>query len=162
MKTVAFLIPTMLGTLLVPGTPIAVASNKPASLSPAVLSAKTIFVENQTSDAQLQNAAYMELTKWGRFQIVDAPQKADVVLRLSNGNRVRSLSAEELDARLASKPPEEDAVPAGFIRITLVDAKTGNSLWSDQKKSNGTLPPRGMLENLRSTIAVQEKSHTAK
>jgi hypothetical protein len=162
MKTFAFLILAMLGTLLVPGTRIAVANNKPASLPPAVLSAKSIFVENQTSDAQLQNSAYTELTKWGRFQIVDAPEKADVVLRLSNGNHVRSVSAEELDARLASKSPEEDAVPAGFIRITLVEAKTGNSLWSDQKKSKGTLPPRGMLENLRSTIAVQEKSHPAK
>jgi hypothetical protein len=162
MKTNAFVIPAMLGILLVSGTPIAVANNKPDSLPPAVLSAKTIFVENQTSDAQLQNSAYTELTKWGRFQIVDAPQKADVVLRLSNGNHVRSVSAEELDARLASKPPEEDAVPAGFIRITLVEAKTGKSLWSDQKKSNATLPPRGMLENLRRTMELQEKSRAAK
>lgn len=162
MKTFVFLIPAMLCTLLVPGPPIALANNKPASLPVAVLSAKTIFVENQTPDAQLQNAAYTELTKWGRFQIVDAPQKADMLLRLSNGNHVRAVSAEELDAGLASKSPEEDAVPAGFIRITLVDAKTGNSLWSDQKKSNGTLPPRGMLENLRSAIAVEKKSHPAK
>jgi len=162
MKTLASLFAAMIVAVLLSAAHIALANNKPGTIPATVLSAKTIFVENQTADAQFQNAAYTELTKWGRFQIVDAQQNADVVLRLSNGNHVHPMSAEELDAQMASKAPEEEAVPAGFIRITLVEAKTGNALWSDLKKSNGSQPPHGMLENLRSAIEQLQKSHAAK
>jgi hypothetical protein len=162
MKTLAFLFLAIVAAVLLSGAHSTLANDKPGSMPATILSAKTLFVENQTADAQFQNAAYTELTKWGRFQIVDVPQNADVVLRLSNGNHVRPVSAEELDARMASKAPEEEAVPAGFIRITLVEAKTGNALWSDLKKSNGSQPPRGMLENLRSAIEQLQKSHSPK
>jgi hypothetical protein len=162
MKTFASLFPALIVAVLLSGAHITLANNKPGALPATVLSAKSIFVENQTADAQFQNSTYAELTKWGRFQIVDVPQNADVILRVSNGNHVRQVSAEELDARRAWKAPEEEAVPAGFIRITLVEAKTGNALWSDLRKSNGSQPPRGMLENLRSAIEQLKKSHSAK
>jgi hypothetical protein len=162
MKTLAFLFPAMIVTVLLSGAHVTLANDKPGSMPATILSARALFVENQTSDAQFENSAFTELTKWGRFQIVDAPQKADVILRVSNGNHVRPVSAEELDARVASKVPAEEAVPAGFIRISLVEAKTGNALWSDLKKSNGSQPPRGMLENLRSAIEQLQKSHAAK
>src|SRR5882672_8384324 len=77
--------------LLLP--PLAQANEKRPSLPTSVLSARTIYVDNQTTSAELQNTAYTELSKWGRFQIVDAPQKADIVLRLSNGNYVKLVPA---------------------------------------------------------------------
>ena len=54
-----------------------------------VLSAKTIFVDNQTTDAELQHDAYLGMSKWGRYEIVDAPQKADLVLRLFGSSVVK-------------------------------------------------------------------------
>jgi hypothetical protein len=162
MKTVASLVPAMFAALLFSTALIALANDKPGSLPATVLSAKTIYVENETADAQFQNSAYTELTKWGRLQIVDSLQKADMVLRLSNGNHVRPVTAEELDSPSAAKFAEGDTVPPGFIRITLVEAKSGNSLWSDQKKNNGSQPPRAMLEGLRNAFEQLEKAHAAK
>lgn len=162
MRTHAFFYSAMSAVLLLGGFQVAQANDKAGGLPASVRSAKTIFVENQTPDAKFENFACTELTKWGRFQVVDGAQKADVILRLSNGNHVRPVSGEELDARMGAKAPAEDAVPAGYIRIALVDPKNGGVLWSDKKKSNGGQPPRGMLENLRSAIEQLEKSHAAK
>jgi len=50
--------------------------DKRASLPAAVVSAKTVHVDNQTTSAELLNTAYTELSKWGRLQIVDTPQKS--------------------------------------------------------------------------------------
>jgi ATP/maltotriose-dependent transcriptional regulator MalT len=75
------------------------ASDKRPSLPTSVLSARTIYVDNQTASAELQNTAYTELAKWGRFQVVDAPQKAEIVLALAwagGSDRAQAL-ADDLD-----------------------------------------------------------------
>ena len=61
-------------------------TNTKAVLPGRVLTARTIYVENRTSNSEIQNHVYLELAKWGRFQIVDSPKKADMVLRLSGSN----------------------------------------------------------------------------
>src|SRR6202521_6472404 len=103
------------------------ANDKHASLPASVLSAKTIYVDNQTNSAELQNTAYTELAKWGRFQIVDAPQKADIVLRLSNGNYVKfvpggeNVPAHDPKVEKQNWMGADEAVPPGSTRISLID-----------------------------------------
>jgi hypothetical protein len=93
--------------LLLP--PLAGANERRPSLPTSVLSARTIYVDNQTTSAELQNTAYTELSKWGRFQILDAPQKAEIVLRLSNGNHVKFVPGGENVPAATSWP----ALPVG-------------------------------------------------
>lgn len=71
------------------------ANEKRSPLPTKVLSAATVFVDNQTTTAELLNTAYTELSKWGRLQVVDEAQKADTVLRLSNGNFVKFVPGRE-------------------------------------------------------------------
>ena len=47
------------------------ANEKRGAVPSKVLSAKTIYVDNQTTDAELQHDAYLALGKWGRYEIVD-------------------------------------------------------------------------------------------
>lgn len=146
---------------------IGAANKKPSSLPQAILNARAIYVDNQTNDARFQNAAYAEFSKWGRFQIAESADKADVVLRLSNGNHVKQVSGNELfaaDHKLASagSAREEDAVPVGFTRLSLIDPKSGNAVWTDQKKNNGTQPSRDLFEGLREAFEQSGKNHGAK
>src|SRR5258707_10992535 len=48
-----------------------------------VMTARTVYIDNQSGFANLGDNAYDELKKWARFQIVDSPDKADLVLLLS-------------------------------------------------------------------------------
>lgn len=142
------------------------AGNTPNSVPQSVLNAKSVYVENLTTDAQLQTAIYADLTKWGRYQIVDATQKADLILRLSNGNIVRFVSgdaanspATETKAANSAPPAADESVPPGFTRITLVDPKTGNPLWSGLRKTSGSPATWHLLDGLREAI---EKSRNTK
>jgi hypothetical protein len=139
------------------------AKNGPATVPASVLAARAVYVENETSDAQIQTAVYAEFAKWGRFQIADSPQKADLILRISNGNMVRFVSGDAATAPTletkATPQVSEDPVPPGFTRLTLVEAKTGNSVWSGQKKTSGSPAGWHLLDSLRDAI---DKSRNAK
>jgi len=138
------------------------ANEKRPSLPTGVLGARTVYVDNQTTSAELQNTAYMELSKWGRFQIVDAPQKAEIVLRLSNGNYVKfAPAAEKVPARdpKAGQPNwmgADDAVPPGSTRISVIDPKSGNSLWSDIRRTDNPKAATHMLDGLRMAFDQQK------
>ena len=128
-----------------------------------MVSAKTVYVENQTTTAELQNTAYTELLKWGRLQIVDSPQKADIVLRVSNGNYVKFVPGGENPR--ASKPKAgnqdfagaDEAVPPGSTRISVIDPKTGNSLWSDIRKTDNPKAATHLLDGLREAFDQKQK-----
>ncbi len=131
------------------------ANEKRASLPTSVVSAKTLYVDNQTTSAELLNTAYTELSKWGRLQVVDTPQKADIVLRLSNGNYVRFVPGGENAPAADPKAGKNNfigadaAVPPGSTRISLIDPKSNNSLWSDIRKTDNAKAATHMLDGLR-------------
>lgn len=157
MKTFARLLAAsliFLATLFLSTAP-AQADDKHPTLAMSVSSAKTIYVDNRTTSAELQDTAYTELIKWGRFQLVDTPQKADIVLRLSNGNYVKfvpassSVPANDPKTDKQNGMGADEAVPPGSTRISLVDPKSGNSLWSDIRKTDNPKAATHMLDGLR-------------
>lgn len=157
MKTFARLLAaslTLFATLLL-STLSAQADDKRPRLPMSVSNARTIYVDNQTTSAELQNTAYTELAKWGRFQIVDAPQKADIILRLSNGNSVKfvpgdgSAPASAAQSTKGSFQGADETVPPGSTRISVIDPKSGNSLWSDIRKTDNPKAATHMLDGLR-------------
>jgi hypothetical protein len=138
---------------------LARANEKHSSLPFSALSARTVYVDNQTTSAELQNTAYMELAKWGRFQIVDSLRKADLVIRLSSGNSVRfvasvqnSSAAPALLQAKQSWTGAEQTVPDGSTRVSLLDPKSGDSLWSGVCKTNNPKAASHLLDGLRSAF----------
>jgi hypothetical protein len=154
-------------TLLVLFSTITIQANdkhdKRALLPASMVSAKTVYVDSETTSAEMLNTAYTELSKWGRLQIVDTPQKADIVLRLSNGNYVKFVPGG--DNPPASKPKTDkqnstgadEAVPPGSTRISVIDPKTGNSLWSDIRKTDSVKAAMHMLDGLREAFDQKQK-----
>jgi hypothetical protein len=59
-----------------------------APLPPALMSAKTLYIENNSGQAKLADRCYDELSKWGRFKIVSDPKQADVIVQI--GTHVRT------------------------------------------------------------------------
>jgi hypothetical protein len=160
-----FLLCILFILLLILSNPMAVqAKDKHAPLPSRVRSANTVYVDNQTTSAELQNVAYTELSKWARLQIVDSPRKADIVLRLSGGTSVRLVSGPENSHSAAAVVPAkqnwidaDSAVPEGFTRISVIDPKTGNSLWSDIRKTNNLKASSHMLDGLRAAFDQEQK-----
>jgi hypothetical protein len=141
------------------------ANDKRSTLPSKVLSARTIYVDNQTNDAELQNDALVGLTKWGRFEIVDSAQKADVVLRLFGSSMVKFVPGGQASATYDPKPVSEkfaageELAPPGCTRITLIEPKSGTALWSDVRKTSNAQEKSKLLEGLHDAIDQQEKAH---
>jgi hypothetical protein len=138
-------------------------ANTAAPLPVNVLAARKIYVDNRTGDAAMLNHAYLELTKWGRFQLVDSPQKADVVLRLF-GRDAAFLPAGEKTyvykpgASVARLQGADESVPEGFTRLTLVDPKSGVALWTEQRKTRGPEAKQHLVDGLREAIEQTERA----
>ena len=151
--------------LMLLGLQIAHANDKHNAVPSQVLSARKIYVDNQTNDAELQNDALVGLTKWGRFEIVDSAQKADVVLRLFGSSMVKFVPGGEASATYNPKPVSEkfeageELAPPGCTRITLIEPKSGNALWSDIRKTSNAQEKSRLLEGLHDAIDQQEKTH---
>jgi hypothetical protein len=131
-----------------------------------VMSAKTIYVDNQTNDAELQHDAYMGLGKWGRYDIVDSPQKADLVLRLSGSSVVKFVPGGEAagayNPKLVSETfaGGEELAPPGCTRVTVIESKSGTVLWSDVRKTGNSQEKSKLVEGLHDAVYQQEKKHS--
>ncbi len=136
---------------------------QPANLPEAVTNAHTVFLVNQTGFAELQYTAVLELNKWGHFEIVESREKADLVLSLTSGTHVRALPDGQYPRPTGLNAFTEDAVPKGHTRVALLDPKTGATLWSDVRKTEGGKVKNGhLLDGLREAFDTYEKSKNRK
>jgi hypothetical protein len=131
----------------------------PKALPDAVVHAHTVFLINETGFNELQYSTIFELNKWGRFDLVDAPQKADLVMRLDSGNHFRAVPEGEFPSTAGANGAEDGGIPQGHTRISLLDPKTNTVLWSDTHKTEGGKVKNGhLLDGLREAFDSYEKS----
>jgi hypothetical protein len=151
---------------LLASSPVLKANKTYAPLPAMVFTGKTVFIENSTGDATLQHSVYMELARWGRFRLADGRDNADLVLAISGPSSVRTVPASESTSgyppQTRNDRPAESAVPAGFTRISVVDPKTGKSLWFSQTKSDLSKSRTSFLDGLRDAMDQQESGHKHK
>ena len=143
-----------IGALVLAGFPSQVNS---AGLPEAVVRAHTVFIENETGFTELGYVTVLELGKWGRFELAESREKADLILRLDSGSRVRAVPEGEGVPSTGDALPE-NPVPAGYTRIALLEPKTGQMLWSGKHKTEGSKVKSGhLLDELREAFRDYEK-----
>jgi len=85
------------------------------------------------------------------------------VLRLSHGNYVKFMPGAETvpahDPKIEKQNwmGADEAVPPGSTRISVIDPKSGNSLWSDIRKTDNPKAATHMLDGLRNAFDQKEK-----
>jgi hypothetical protein len=119
-------------------------AQEPLSQSPEISSAKTICFKNQTGADAVGRNALAELKKWGRFRIVQDQKQADLILLLSleeyRGPDSASSQTGDLDSGETSHIPNwNKQKPTRYAYLTVIDPKTGASLWSAEHIWGGLL-----------------------
>lgn len=131
----------------------------PKNLPDAVVRAHTVFIVNETGFNELEYSLIFEINKWGRFHLADSPEKADLLLRLDNGNHVRTLPDGQFPSENAFNSADTAEIPKGHTRISLLDPKNNTLLWSDTHKTEGGKVKNGhLLDGLRDAFDAYEKS----
>ena len=137
-------ISAMFLAVLILAEPIAMSSfaaQKQLPRSPRILSAKTVNFDNQTGSDAVGEGAVTALKKWGKFQIVPDRKQADLIFLLSadpdrGGNLI--LSGGQTGS-VENGHVKEDPIPnynrhsrTRYAYLTVIDAKTGDNLWSEE------------------------------
>jgi hypothetical protein len=104
------------------------------SLSPKILRAKTVFVDNQSGYVRARNEFYDEIGKWNRLRIVSDKANADLVVILTAQNTQRT------------------------TQMALVDPKTGDIVWFNAMVWSEQGAARDLVVDLRKRIEAQEKT----
>ena len=121
---------------------------KQMAQSPRILSAKTVYFDNQTGSDAVGKNALAQLKKWGKFQIVAERKQADLIFLLSadpyKGGNVIFASGQT--GSVENGHVTEDAVPnynkqspTRYAYLTVIDPKTRDNLWSDKHQWGGLL-----------------------
>jgi hypothetical protein len=124
-----------------------------------VVRAHTVFLENETGFTELQYTAVLELNKWGRFDLADSREKADLVMRLDSGTHIRAVPEGQFPSTGGVNAVADSEIPKGHTRIALLDPKTNAILWSDTHRTEGGKVRNGhLLDGLREAFDNYEKS----
>jgi hypothetical protein len=129
--------------------PTASHAQKQLAKSPIILSAKTIFFDNQTGVEAVGTAAVAQLKKWGRFQVVHDKQTADLILLLSadpyKGGYIIFASGQtgtmDKDGHIEQDrvPNYNRQAPVRDAYLTVIDPRSGQNLWSESHVWGGLL-----------------------
>lgn len=131
------------------------AKERHAPLPTQLVTAKTVYIENQGS-AKIADKLYEELRSWGRFQLVDSPEAADVVLQLSvvkGGHSSGTTSSYDYKTNTWNNGTVH-ANSDDQAQIIIRDRQTGTSLYSDTR-SGGGHAIRKLIQELRNRIDEQ-------
>jgi hypothetical protein len=120
-----------------------------SALSPKILSAKSVYFDNQTGVTAVGDKALLRLKKWGRFQIVQDRRQADLIMLLSadpykggyvitSGGQTGTIGKDgHIDQDQV--PNYLPLAPVRDVCLTVIDPKTGENLWSDSHHWGGLL-----------------------
>jgi len=130
-------------------TPFPIPAQKQLAHSPRILDAKTVFFVDKTASDAVASEALTQLKKWGKYQIVSDRAHADLIFLLSadpyrGGNIVfadgQTGSVDDSGHVTQDRVPNyTKESPTRYAYLTVIDSKSGDTLWSDKHVWGGLL-----------------------
>ncbi len=114
-------------------------AQKRHNLPARLLTAKLVYFENQTGYAAVGDESVRELEKWGRFQMVQSRDQADLVLVLSSKIESEGVASPTEDRRFGPDLSFHFRYRPANAYLTVDDAVTGERLWSGRHVWGGLL-----------------------
>ena len=115
-----------------------------APLPDRVVSAKTVFIINESGTARFGDDLYRQLKSWNRWEVVTDREKADLILVLSASDTVPVTVTVKSGTNSGQSTSEMKMSSSGKMEtqhwhLYVIDAKTGESLWRSDASMGGKL-----------------------
>lgn len=111
---------------------------KHPALPPKLLAAKSVYFDNQTGFVAVGDNALRELEKWGRFQVVQSREQAELLFVLSSEDDSTDFANPE-DRRFGPDLSFHFRYRPANAYLSVVDAITGETLWTGRHLWGGLL-----------------------
>src|SRR5580658_7508784 len=126
-----------------------------SALSEKIMQANSAYIscECPRGLAVAGTRALQQLRSWGRFQIVDSVRQADLVFLFSANPYLGDL--------LTRDGPDKRPVFIESTILTIIDAKTGQALWTDSRRWGSWRvagATKDLIGELESQMAAQVKN----
>jgi hypothetical protein len=136
-----------------------------APLPAKVLESKTIYIQNESGMAEMADKAYTQLKAWGKYQVVDVKEKADLILVLAvtteqtEGTRHKwvNLHNSQTGAWTNGTVPVATTETFKFSELKLIDPATGDVAWADRQAWGRRPSTEVLIQSLRQRVEEQEK-----
>ena len=157
---VEFFIVLVLATVAVAAQEAGQEAAKPPMTPIARLqAAKTAYVKNLDGSSIGVDTITSTLEGWGRYQLVDSPDKADLLIEVTSPDEESGVSVSSSTSgtsrttgryEQSTKSSREISPGGGVMRMTVRDAKTRLTLWGASEQVKG-----GMKRNTRENNLVE-------
>jgi hypothetical protein len=138
-----------------PAAPINRKAPKRPEISAKILAAKSVYFDNETGFPVVGADTLRELKKWGRFQVVENQDQAQLVLVLSG----EEFNGDVFSPAKGDFEPEKLRLPRKPLNafLTVIDPPTGDRLWIDSRPWGGLLTGensagRRLIDRLRKRV----------
>jgi hypothetical protein len=137
--------------------------NPPVTPTTRLAAAKTAFIRNAGGSSIPYNVISTSMEGWGRFQLVNSPEKADIILEVSssdNGGGVTvssSTSNSSTTGRPESTTSTSRDLSSGPVRLAVIDGKSKSVLWTGFEQPKFALRKKSLEDNL---VDASEKLFT--
>jgi len=132
-------------------------AQKRGEMPPQLLSAKLVYFEDQTGFPAVGGDAIRELQKWGRYEVVQTRDQAELIFVLSSKIEADGVRSPFEDRRFGPDLSFHFRYRPANAYLTVDDAKTGERLWSGRHLWGGLLTAfnsagRRLVSRLRKQI----------
>lgn len=122
-----------------------------------ILEANTVYLDCDCRKEMTESvkSALPEVLSWGRFQVVQDREDADLIFLFS--------THEYLGDYFTRDGPDKRPPYVDYTILTVIDGRTGEGLWSDSRRWGYMLvskASRDLVQELRGQMAEQVKSWT--
>lgn len=127
---------------------------KPTFISPSqrLMNAKTVYLRNAGGSSIPFDVINGEFEGWGRFIVVDSPQKADLVVEVTSPEDTKASTSTGSHISASGTPEQTTTttheIGSDRVKMVVQDAKSHIVLWAGTQPAKSAMKQRSYNDNL--------------
>jgi hypothetical protein len=112
----------------------ALAKDLKAPLPEKLFQAKSVYIDNQSGNADILDKAYTSLKEWNRYEVVQDKSKADLVYVLTISSEMRGSYTTGNVNNYGQVTATTSPARVRYTTLFVIDPITGQTLFSDTRR----------------------------
>ena len=127
---------------------------KPAYITPSqrLMNAKTVYLKNVAGTSIPFDVITGEFEGWGRFTVVDSPEKADLIVEVTSPPDTKTSTSSGSHISTSGAPEQtvttSHDISSDRVKMVVQDGKSHIVLWAGTQQAKSAMKQRSYNDNL--------------